>query len=82
MDSIFVKDLKDENRGLRVSLNKEEEIITSSGMDIQVKLIDNQYSAYPTITIGTREAYRLAIQMLEIIKKHKNLLKSDFKTEV
>ena len=79
MDTLFFKDVEDNEKGLRVYLHKEDVEITNSGQDIVFKIVDNQHDKFPKVKLSPKDALELAKELMEMIKYHKNLLKEDIK---
>jgi len=79
MDTLFFKDIENQDKGLRVYLHKEDVQITNSGMDIVFKVVDSNYDVFPKVKLSPKDAKILAEELLEMINYHKSLLKEDIK---
>ncbi len=79
MDSVFAKGIyKEENEGVRVRFKKSDVPATPSGCEFMVKIVDNKYDVYPRIHLDAKGAKNMALEILEMIEYHKELLKDDF----
>lgn len=80
MDTVFAKGLyKEEGEGVRVRFKKSDVAATPSGCEFMVKIVDNKYDEYPRVHLDAREAKKMALEILEMLDYHKELLKEDFK---
>ena len=80
MESIFSQGLYlDEGEGLRISLSKEDKIITPSGIDFKFSIIDNNYDHYPEVHISYNDTMKIVECLQKIIADHHNLFKEERK---
>ncbi len=82
MDTVFVKGIyKEEGEGVRVRFKQSDVAKTPSGCEFMLKIVDNSYDEYPRIHLDAKAAKKLALEILEMVDYHKELLKDDFKED-